>query len=52
MQKSKFLRGDDMHAETIFELPFALQGYHALGDIGSDIGVYVQVEGFDTNLVD
>lgn len=41
-----------MHAKSIFELPFALEGNYSLVDVGSNVRMYMQVEGLDANLVD
>ena len=41
-----------MHAKSIFELPFTLEGDESLVDIGCHVWVNVQVEVLDANLVD
>ena len=41
-----------MHAKTILYLPTALQTYEALVDVGSNVGMNMQVECLDADFVD
>ena len=52
LQESEFLRGDHMDTKSIFHLPLALQTEDTLVDVGSHVGMYVEVEPADSDLVD
>ena len=52
LQERQFLRRYDLHAQAVLHLPAEFQADDALVDVGGDVGVYVQVESLDANLVD
>ena len=52
LQERQFLRGDYMYSKAVLHLPAALHRDHALVDVSSHVGMYVQVELADAYLVD
>lgn len=52
LQEGHFLRRNYMYAHAIFHLPFAFKAYYALIDICCYIGMYMQIEFLNSNLID
>ena len=52
LQEGQLLRRYHPDAQSVFHLPLALHAEDALVNVGSDIGVYVQIELVDSDLVD
>ena len=52
LQECQFLTGNDAHAEPVLHLPAALEGEDSLIDEGCHVGVYVEGEAADADLVD
>ena len=52
LQECEFLRWDNTYAEPVFQLPPPLLREEAFVDVGGNVGVDVQVEFLDANLVD
>ena len=52
LQECEFLGSYDVESESVFHLPFSLQGPHPLIDVGSYIRMHVQMEFLYAYLVD
>ena len=52
LQEGEFLGRNDVHTESVFHLPLAFEAHDALVDVGSDIGMNVEIELLDAYLVD
>lgn len=52
LQEGKLLGGDDAEAHAILQLPLALEREQPLVDVGGYVGMDVQIEFADANLVD
>ena len=52
LQESQFLRGDNADSQSILHLPLALQAHQALVDIGSHVGMDMEIKALYAYLID